>query len=184
MRRYLIVILSLSLLALSIAVELVLADPSDRHPVPCVDPSQSASPSHEGSPHPSESPSPEPPCPAPSASSSPSPRPSPTPSDKQISARSRVSISYDGVFFRGTVTSRRDECAFGRKVLLKKQRRSGAATVGRDKTNEEGNWRIRAETLTGRFVAVAAREVRQIRPNLFLLCRRAESSDSIVITGG
>lgn len=177
--------LVVSIMAVGLAVQLGIAGASPhRQPVPCGTATPAASPSPSPSPtvSPTSEPTPNPGCSPPSPSPSPSPTPSPV---RTIRARSAVTIVYDGVFFRGTVTSKRELCVVRRQVLLKKSHREDSPTTeGQDRTTESGRWRIRGETASGRFYAVAAQRKARLGDGSVLICRSTRSEDSILITGG
>jgi hypothetical protein len=60
--------------------------------------------------------------------------------------------------FRGKVRSPRNACERRRTVVLKKRRPGPDRTVGRDRTNRKGVWRIRKPNARGRFYARVQRQ--------------------------
>jgi hypothetical protein len=68
----------------------------------------------------------------------------------QARAASRVTIRDR---FRGRVTSSRRSCRVNRRVIVKKVRPGRDRTVGSDRTNNRGRWRLRRPNANGRFYA-------------------------------
>jgi hypothetical protein len=60
-------------------------------------------------------------------------------------------------------------------VKLKKQKPGKDRTVGRDRTNRSGNWKIRKRRARGRFFAVAARKVFTNRQGTRIICAKDKS---------
>lgn len=145
--------------------------------------SPSPSPSPSGSPSPSPSPSgssPQPSgSPSPSGSASPSPSPSssqttpPPPSiDEQDSS---LSISYKRGAFKGRVRSDSRRCETGRRIVLKKVKPGKDATVGRDRTDGDGRWKIPKRKPEGRYYAKAKRKQYDGGDNRTIVCKAARS---------
>jgi hypothetical protein len=72
--------------------------------------------------------------------------------------------------FRGKVKSAKGKCRKNRTVILKKVRPGSDKTVGTDKTNAQGKWKIKRPNAKGRFYAKAQR-----KETLKLICRKARS---------
>jgi hypothetical protein len=74
--------------------------------------------------------------------------------------------------FRGKVRSPRNACERRRTVVLKKKRPGRDKTVGRDRTNRRGVWRINKPNARGRFYA---RVKRQEKRNVICLGDRSKT---------
>ena len=95
---------------------------------------------------------------------------SPSPSDTAGESRtctSDISINYQGPDrrhperreFSGNVKSGEDACESGRKVFLKKDRRTGRdRTVDTTITNDRGKWRIPVRRANGKYYAKTPQE--------------------------
>jgi hypothetical protein len=83
--------------------------------------------------------------------------------------RVRSTITIRGKF-RGRVNSVRNPCERRRRVVLKKVRPGPDRTVGRDRTNAQGRWRINKPNAKGRFYARAVK-----KETATIICRPARS---------
>jgi hypothetical protein len=84
----------------------------------------------------------------------------PAPSEAhQFDTQSNITINRQGHRFFGKVASSRGICKRGRMVTLYRKRGGRRFVAGRDRTNRNGNWSIRARR-RGRFHAVVSQKVR------------------------
>lgn len=84
----------------------------------------------------------------------------PAPSEAhQFDTQSNITINRQGNRFFGKVGSSRGICKKGRNVTLYRTRNGRRTVAGRDRTNRNGNWSIRARR-KGRFQAVVSQKSR------------------------
>ena len=92
---------------------------------------------------------------------------------------SNISIRYDRdarpAAFKGKVASSRRECKQGRRVVLKKVTPGPNRTVGTDRTNNRGNWRIVKRRARGRFYAIVKQQTKTAASGATLICGRDRS---------
>lgn len=104
------------------------------------------------------SPSPTPtatsPSPTPTQSSA-SPSPTTSTPPPPIAYSSETTINYNGKAFTGKVKSNLKKCRRDRSMLLKKQKPGKDKTVGKDRTNRTGGYKIREPKANGTYYTVA-----------------------------
>ena len=124
-------------------------------------PSDSATPSGSGSP---------------SSTASPSGSPGP---GGQEEHRSRVTIRYTGLAFKGAVKSV-GKCEPRREVVVRKIRRGPDAVIGRDTTNSRGGWKVAERNAKpGRYYAKVLKRV-FTQSDVQITCKGARSDNERV----
>lgn len=112
------------------------------------------------------------------------PSPSPSPGDGSTGrAASTVTIRYDGVSFQGRVSSEHPACVGGRKVLLRRERKSQPpVTEGRDRSSSRGRWKIRKPDADGRYHGRVTRKTISAGGDE-IVCRKSRSEEVVEVIG-
>ncbi len=79
------------------------------------------------------------------------------PAPTEVSSLITIKYRDDRDLFKGRVSSERDECVAGRRVLVKKEVEGRDLVKGRVFTDEDGRWRFKRTDAKGSFYAVAKR---------------------------
>jgi hypothetical protein len=90
---------------------------------------------------------------------------------------SDISIAYKERknAFAGAVSSGNNRCKAARRVTVKRVKRGKDATVGKDRTNRRGKYRVGERNPDGRYYAKVARKSFAGRNNTTIVCKGARS---------
>lgn len=96
---------------------------------------------------------------------------------EKIRVATNLTIRYDAEAnaFKGAAGSSRKRCQRGRLVRVKKIVPGPNRTIGRDRTNKFGNWRVDKRRVNGRYYAVVTKKKFTLPSGDILVCQRDRS---------
>ena len=145
-----------------------------------------ASPSPSAS---TTSPSPTPSTSSPTSSPSPtatqttaSPSPTTSTPPPPVIYPSETTLKNDGNKFFGKVKSQSKKCRSGRQMILKKKKSGDDKTVGKDKTNQDGEYSIKENNPNGTYYTIAKKKSYTTNSGGPVTCQKDKSPEAEGLT--